>query len=85
MKIDGVKSYIRRSCKTDNAALAMRKATEDYENYKLRKQNNLSLENYTVAQYFERWIDSSTKTETRLLPGFPSLFPAAPGSQGTVL
>jgi len=65
LKIDGVKGYIRRSCKTDNAALAMPKATEDYENYKLRKQNNLSLENYTVAQYFERWIEGSTKTETR--------------------
>ena len=39
LKIDGVKGYTRRSRKTDNAALAMLKATEDYENYKLRKQN----------------------------------------------
>ena len=65
LKLDGVRGYIRHSCKTGNAALAMRKATEDYENYKLRKQNNLSLENYKVAEYFEKWIASSTKTDTR--------------------
>jgi integrase len=65
LKIDNVRGYIRRSCKTQNAAIAMRKATDDYENFKLRKQNNLSLDNYTVADYFEKWIANSTKTETR--------------------
>ena len=52
LKITGVRGYIRRSSKTENASIAMRTATEQFENYKLRKQNNLSLDNYTVGRIF---------------------------------
>ena len=65
LKITGVRGYIRRSSKTENASIAMRTATEQFENYKLRKQNNLSLDNYTVGEYFDKWITTSTKTDAR--------------------
>lgn len=65
LKIEGVKGYKRYSTKTENAAIAMRSAEKKYETLRLRKENNLSLKSYTVEQYFNEWIEKTTKTPER--------------------
>ena len=66
-KIAGVSGYIRRSCKTEDAAEAMVFARSAYEDLLLRHRGGLSITKLTVEKFFNDWISRKQHnfTETR--------------------
>jgi integrase len=65
LKIDGVKGYVKKSSKTEKEKIALRNAEKEYEKLRLRADNNLSIKSYTVREYFEEWIEKTSKTDKR--------------------
>jgi hypothetical protein len=70
-KVEGHKGYVRRSCRTSNAEIALAYATQKFEELRFKKSNNQSLKELTFEQYFtaymkrgierELWTDSRTR------------------------
>ena len=67
-KIAGVGGYIRRSCKTSNAAEAMVFARAAYEDLLVRHKGGLSIVKMTVDKFFDEWIEKKKHnfTDTRI-------------------
>jgi len=65
LKIDGVKGYVKKSSKTEKENIALRNAEKEYEKLRLRADNNLSIKSYTAKEYFDEWIEKTSKTDAR--------------------
>jgi integrase len=70
-KVEGHKGYVRRSCRTSNAEIALTYANQKFDELRYKKSNNQSLKELTFEQYFtaymkrgierELWTDSRTR------------------------
>lgn len=55
-QIDGRKNYIRRSCKTSDAAKALEYARAKYDELRIKHASGGALVKLTYASFFERWL-----------------------------
>jgi len=64
-KISGVKGYVRRSCKTNNAARAMVYAEDSYLDLQSRHKGGMSLTKLTVDKFYLDWLESNKNRFTK--------------------
>ena len=65
LRVEGIKGYIIKSCKTSNQGKALKFAEDLYDNLRFKKLNNLPLQTKTFKQIFEEWFKKADKSEYR--------------------
>ena len=65
LRVEGIKGYIIKSCKTSDLGRALKYATETYDNLRFRKLNNLPIDTKTFRQIYNDWFAHADKSKYR--------------------
>jgi integrase len=63
-KIDGTEGYVRRTTKTNDPQEAMRIASDEFDELRIRHKGGFSLQKVTVEKFFNDWLSKNRNRYT---------------------